>query len=85
LTVYAKTAAPTAARTRPPNETMLATAAPVDWGMPLEVALAGGEGVLEAPVPTAGMVELTPGTMGALGLGTGAMGVALGTTGVTDD
>lgn len=63
---------------------MLATAPPVDWGRPLEVALAGGAGVLEAPVPAAGTVELTPGTMGVLGLGTGATGVTVGTTGVTE-
>jgi hypothetical protein len=66
---------------------MLLLAAPVDWGTPVlaegEVPV-GAEGVLEAPVPAAGTVELTPGTMGVTGLGTGATGVALGATGVTD-
>jgi hypothetical protein len=75
------------AKTRPPKETMLLPAAPVDWGTPLVVGEepVGEEGVLEAPVPAAGTVELPPGTMGVTGLGTGAIGVAVGTTGVTGE
>jgi hypothetical protein len=82
--VYARTAAPMA-RTRPPKETMLRPAAPVDSeGLPVVVELAlGEEGDLEAPVPAAGTVELAPGAMGVTGLGTGATGVAVGTAGVT--
>jgi hypothetical protein len=67
---------------------MLLLAAPVDCGTPVldeGVVPEGADGVLEAPVPAAGTVELTPGTMGVTGLGTGATGVALGTTGVTEE
>jgi hypothetical protein len=60
----------------PPKETMLAVAAPVAWTGTLAVA----EGWMMAPVEL-GTVPLTPGTMGALRVGTGATGVALGATG----
>lgn len=82
------------ARTRPPNETMLLPAAPVDWGTPLVVALGarlgdelpdGPDEERMAPVEL-GAVPL-PGTMGADRVGTGATGVGPvgtgGTTGVT--
>jgi hypothetical protein len=76
------------AKTRPPKETMLPAAAPVDSGMlPLSVALPatpeevssdeGVEAVME-PVPVA-MVELAP-TMGVTMEPPGAEGVAVGTT-----
>lgn len=81
------------AKTRPPNETMLPAAAPVDSGAePLAVALpavpevaaevaADADEAAEdaAPELAAGMVELPP-TMGVTIVGTGATGVAVGTT-----
>ena len=81
------------AKTRPPKETMLPAAAPVDSGAePLRVALpatpevaaddsADAEEAAEetAPVLAAGTVELPP-TMGVTIVGTGATGVAVGTT-----
>lgn len=77
------------ARTRPPKETMLLPAAPVDWETPLVVGLAprltealGPEGERIAPVEL-GLVALPPGTIGVTMVGTGATGVAVGTTGVT--
>jgi hypothetical protein len=78
---YANMAAPTAS-TRPPSDTKLEPAAPVDWGTPVpeavrEALALGPEGERMAPVDE-GMV-LLPETMGTTSE-VGATGVALGTT-----
>jgi hypothetical protein len=87
---YARTTA-AMATTRPPKEMALPEAAPTDCsgreellvGLPAPPDVAAGELLgATAPVLLTTAVELTPGTMGTT-REVGAMGVAVGTTGVS--
>ena len=79
------------ASTRPPKETKLLPAAPVDWGMPLVVALGArlGEALPAGTDERTAPVELAtvplPGTIGVTRVGLGATGTApLGVTIATE-